>query len=244
MRTIKVKWDISGKGDEAWGSDFQTYDGEVPPKGSYVAKVKRMTLGTIKKEGENKGKPRISVLVELVGGQGASGLGDKEWKYLGAPIWDGLNIIKAQTGRVNGFLHALTDGSESAKRAVETAFWPPNGPKAEKVERKGQAGGSDVHITQIGKYNIGSPDGECLVRVTTKMGKDLDGNPRAEIQSYIPYDGPKPGYANGTNGAGDYTPDAEDADDGIMEVGDYLDSVDDAVVDDLILAEDSEETPF
>jgi hypothetical protein len=228
---IKVKWDITGKGDEAWGSDFQTYNGPVPPKGSYVAKVKRMTLGAIRKEGENKGKPRISVLLELVGGQGANGLNDKEWQYLGAPIWDGLNIIKAQTGRVNGFLHALTDGSEAAKRAVETAFWPPQGPKAEKIERKGEAGGSDVHITQIGKYNIGSPDGECLVRVTTKMSKDLDGNPRAEIQSYIPYDGPKPGYANGAN-----VTDSDDGDvvedDGIMDVSDYMaDDDNDEVVD-------------
>lgn len=237
---MKVKWDITGKGDEAWGEGFQSYDGPVPVKGSYVCRIKRMTLGKINKEGENKGKPRISVLLEVVGGQGANGIDDKKYKYLGAPIWDGLNIIKAQTGRVNAFLHALTDGSDAAKRAVETAFWPPNGPKADKIEK---GGSTAVHITQIGKYNIGSPDGQCLVRVITKMGKDLDGNPRAEVNNYIPYEG---NVVNGfnSNGAVDDDDDGlvvedDDEDDGIMDASDYMD---DDVVEVEVVQDD--EPPF
>jgi hypothetical protein len=233
---MKLKWDITGKGDEAWGSDFQTYEGPTPPKGSYVAKVKRMTLGHIKKEGENKGKPRISVLLEIVSGAGANGLDDEKYQYRGAPVWDGLNIIKAQTGRVNGFLHALTDGSDAEKRAVETAFWPPNGPKADKVARR-DGGPPDVHITHIGKYNIGSPDGECLVRITTKMGKDLDQNPRAEIGSYLPYTGPgKAAYAQ--NGA-TVDDDVVDDDDEVFEAGIVED---DSVVDAEVV--DDDEPPF
>lgn len=180
---MKVKWDITGKGDEAWGGDFASYDGDPPPKGNYIARLKRMTLGAIK-NGENKGKPRISVLLEVVGGSGSKGIDDKKYKYLGAPVWDGLNIIKSQTGKVNNFLHALTDGSESAKRAVETAFWPPNGPKADKVVKNDK---TTVHLTQIGKYPVGSPDGHLLVRIVTKMGRDLEGAPRPEVNQYLPY---------------------------------------------------------
>jgi hypothetical protein len=180
---MKVKWDITGKGDAAWTGEFQSYEGEVPPKGNYVARLKRMTLGAIK-GGLNPGKPRISVLLEIVGGAGSNGVDDPEYPYRGAPVWDGLNIIKAQTGKVNNFLHALTDGEDNSKRAVETAFWPPNGPKAEKVVKDGK---KTVHITQIGKYAIGSPDGHLLVRIVTKMGHDLEGNPRAEVSQYLPY---------------------------------------------------------
>lgn len=181
---MKVKWDITGKGDEAWGGDFKQYEGDTPPKGNYIARLKRMTLGAIK-SGENKGKPRISVLLEIVGGAGSDGIDNKKYQYLGAPVWDGLNIIKSQTGKVNNFLHALTDGEDNSKRAVETAFWPPNGPKADRIKKDGKP--DVVHLIQIGKYPVGSPDGHLLVRIVTKMGADLDGNPRAEVSQYLPY---------------------------------------------------------
>ena len=123
MIKIKLKWDISGKGEEAWGAGLSQYEGPVPPKGSYVAKVKRMTVGKINKEGDNKGKPRIAVLLEICGGAGSTGLKDTSYPYYGAPIWDGLNIIKSQAGRVNSFLHALTDGTQQAKDAASLRPW-------------------------------------------------------------------------------------------------------------------------
>src|SRR6516162_7465406 len=194
---MKLKWDISGKGEEPWGEGFTQYSGPVPPKGSYVAKIKRMVVGTINKQGDNHGKPRIAILLEIVGGSGSNGLNDEEYTYLHAPIWDGLNIIKHGTslGKVNGFLHALTDGSKSAKQAVEDAFWPPNGPNAEK--EKNRNGVEEVHIKKIGQYVIASPAGEHLVRIITKMGSTLAtperaAQPRAEINAYLPYVGPKP----------------------------------------------------
>lgn len=226
---MKVKWDFSGKGEEAWGSEFKTYEGETPPKGSYIAKIKRMTIGKIKSQGDNHGKPRISVLLELVGGAGSNGLSDPDFKYLGAPIWDGLNMIQSQAGRVNGFLHALTDGSQPAKDAVELAYWPPNGPKADRVKRRD--GTEEIHITDIGKYHIGSPDGNQLVRIITKMGRNLDGSPRAEVSQYLPYTGPKPGPSN--NGA-----DVVEDDD---EEDDLLDQYEDEPEEDLV---DAEEPPF
>lgn len=217
---MKVKWDVDGKGDEAWGAGQNNYDGPVPPKASYVAKIKRITMGKIKKEGENKGKPRLSVLLEIVSGQGADSIDDKEYKYRGAPVWDGVNIIKSQTGRANAFIHALTDGSDSAKRTVESKFWPPNmDVRAEKVARRD--GSEDVHIMRIGPYQINSPNGETLVRIVTKMGKDLDGNPRAEVAQYLPYTGPKPSGKNGKV--------ADEDEDEILDA-DSID--DDEVVDD------------
>src|SRR4051812_22461401 len=91
---MKLKWDIDGKGEGSWGSSFTQYEGEVPPKGSYVARVKRITVDKIKAVGDNHGKPRLNVLLELVGGATSNGLDDPNWEYLGAPIWDGLNLIK------------------------------------------------------------------------------------------------------------------------------------------------------
>lgn len=237
---MKLKWDITGKGDEAWGSGITTYEGEVPPKGSYVAKIKRMTVHAIKSQGDNHGKPRISVLCEVVGGSGADGVRDTNYKYFGAPIWDGLNIIKKQTPKVNSFLHALTDGSDEAKRAVETAFWPPNGPDAKKETRKD--GGEDIHIKAIGKYPIQSPSGEFLIRIVTKMGADLDGNPRAEINQYLPYKGPRQeAKSNGQvsdDTVAEIIDDDAGADSEIIDAVEIITDADDGLVDGEIVDED------
>lgn len=237
MIKIKLKWDISGKGEEAWGAGLSQYEGPVPPKGSYVAKVKRMTVGKINKEGDNKGKPRIAVLLEICGGAGSTGLKDTSYPYYGAPIWDGLNIIKSQAGRVNSFLHALTDGTQQAKDAVEAAFWPPNGPDAKKEPNR--AGVDEVHIKKIGKYPIESPAGEHVIRIVTKMGHDLDGNPRAEINQYLPYTGPREEVK--TNGQVDAEGFEVVEDDGIIDASAFLDDVTDVVNLD---TENVEEPPF
>src|SRR5690349_17325196 len=132
---IKLKWDVDGKGEEAWGGGGgNQYTGPVPPKGSYIARIKRVTKHSIKSDGPNKNKPRLSVLLEIVSGQGAESIDDENYKYRGAPVWDGVNIIPSQVGRANMFIHALTDGSDKAKRAIENKFYPPNmDVRAEKV---------------------------------------------------------------------------------------------------------------
>jgi hypothetical protein len=244
---MKLKWDITGKGDEAWGAGMTQYEGPVPPKGSYVAKIKRMTVGAIKSQGDNHGKPRISVLLEVVGGAGSEGLGDPNYTYYGAPIWDGLNIIKTQTPKVNAFLHALTDGSDEAKRAVETAFWPPNGPDARKESRRD--GSEDIHIKAIGKYQIGSPAGEHLVRIITKMGADLQGDPRAEVNQYLPYKGDRPKAQTNGQVTKDETSGmeivegelVEDDDNGIIDAMEIIANTPD---DDVVNLDAVEEPPF
>lgn len=232
---MKVKWDVDGKGEAAWGGEGSPYDGPIPPKGSYIAKIKRITMGKIAKEGENKGKPRLSILLEIVSGQGAEDINDTEYKYRGAPVWDGVNIIKSQAGRANMFIHSLTDGTDAAKRAVENKFWPPNmDVRAEKASRRD--GTEDIHIKSIGNYKIDSPNGETLVRIVTKMGKDLNGNSRAEISQYLPYTGPKPG---GDGNASESTDDSEEDD--LLDMADDDDDIDDDEVSDV---EDDEAPPF
>lgn len=211
----QLKWDVDGKGDAPGGGN--NYEGPDLPKGSWVVRVKRMTVGQINKEGDNKGKPRLTILMEVCGGAGADGLDDPDFPYKGHPIWDGLNIIKSGTGFVNAFLHALTDGTEEAKKAIETAFWPPNGPSAKK-ETNPNNGKSAVHVKRIGKVQINSPKGEVLLQVTTKPGKNLDGTYAADITRYLPYTGEQPASAVAKD---------DELDDGLMDANDLGDDLED-----------------
>ena len=174
-----------------------------------------MTVGAIKSQGDNHGKPRMrNSCGGRAAGQAPVVVRDTSYEYYGAPIWDGLNIIKTQTPKVNAFLHALTDGSEEAKRAVETAFWPPNGPEAKKEARKD--GSEDIHIKAIGKYPIQSPSGEFLVRIITKMENDLQGQPRAAVNQYLPYKGTQEKAAANGQVADDSVAEVVDDDNGII----------------------------
>lgn len=186
----KQKWDISGKGKGTAGGG--NYAGPMLPKGSYPAKIKRITIGKIgenkqpgQQKGPNDGKPRLSILLEV---QTANDPDRK--KYHGHPIWDGLNIIEGSEGFVNGFLHALTNGSQKAKDAIESAFWDDDkGPDYKRVRiTKGKnAGKIETHVTKIGRVTIDSPKGEHMVQVTTKVG-EYKGTPKVEVAGYIPFD--------------------------------------------------------
>lgn len=204
----KMKWDINGKGQGAATGEGNNYSGPNLPKGSWTAKIKRMEVTKITSNTENKGKPRLRILLEVTGMTG-----DKA-KYNGHPIWDGLNIIPSSIPFVNGFLHALTDGSERQKRAIESAFWDEDkGPdfRRVKVEKGKNAGNTETHIIKIGKVQINSPKGETLVQVTTKPG-EYKGDFKAEVTGYIPFDGKVVSDYNGADGDSD---DDEDVDDGL-----------------------------
>lgn len=183
----RQKWDINGKGVPAMGGGQVGWSGPDLPKGSWPAKIKRMEITKIKSEGVNHNKPRIRILLEVTGLKG-----DKA-KYNGHPIWDGLNIIEGSVGFVNGFLHGLTDGSDAAKRAIESQFWDDDkGPERRriKVEKGPRKGEIETHIIKIGKININSPKGETIVQVTTRPGTvergPNKGDYRAEVTGYIP----------------------------------------------------------
>lgn len=240
---MRLKWDneLTGKGQEAWSGGYTEYKGDVPPKGLYIVRLKRMTMVQIKSEA-NKGKPRLNILFEVVGGAGSNGIEDPNYQYLGAPIWDGLNIIKGSEGRAQGFIHALTDGSDAQKKAIENAFWPPNQDIRGEKEKSFDGSREDVHIKSIGKVKIGSPNGQTLLKITTKMGKSLQGEPRAEVAGYLPYINPN-AVSNGTASsvADDIVDDAVELD--VMDINEFDDDV--AVVDDVVEGElVDDEPPF
>lgn len=203
----KMKWDINGKGKGAATGGGNNYDGPNLPKGSWTAKIKRMEVTKIQSAGANKGKPRIRILLEVTGMTG-----DKA-KYNGHPIWDGLNIIESGVSFVNGFLHALTDGSERQNKAIESAFWDDDkGPDFKRID--GKSGEKETHIIKIGRVAINSPNGETLVQVTTKPDQ-YNGDFKAAVTGYIPI------ASNATAASGDLDDaDDDDTDDGLGDVDD------------------------
>jgi hypothetical protein len=222
---MKMKWDINGKGvAPTAGGSGGNYSGPPLPKGSWPAKIKRITVGQIK-SGANAGKPRLSVLLEVQ----TAGIEGKE-QYNGAPVWDGLNIMPSGIGYTNAFLHALTDGSESAKRAIESAFWDSDkGPDIKKVQNK--SGVDETHIIKIGKVKIDSPNGNMMVQITTKVEKDLSGNDRPGVASYMPH---KSTIEGANNVAADDDLDDEDDEVDVDDDDDFDD--DDDMLDDAVSA--------
>lgn len=189
----RVKWDnINGIGVPAATGEGQRYTGPDVPKGSYVARVKRATLESIKSAGENQGKPRINILLEIVGGAGSKQIPDPKFKYYGAPVWDGLNIIQSSVAFVNAFLHGIVGrDSDQARRAIETAFWD-NGctVKSVKVEKGARQGQIDKHVIKIGNIKLDSPNGQVLVQITTKAGTNIKtGEYQPNVSGYMPYTG-------------------------------------------------------
>lgn len=183
----KLKWDISGKGvkPKQPGEGMSGYEGPNLPKGSYPAKIKRMEVTKITSNTVNKGKPRIRLLLEVQ----TDKIKGKE-QYHGAPVWDGLNIIDSGKPYVNAFLHALTDGSERSKRAIEAVWWDEDkGADFKKIRNK-KSDEIEVHITKIGRLQINSPVGEKMIQIVTRPGNDNKGNYRPEVAEYLPYTGP------------------------------------------------------
>jgi hypothetical protein len=225
----KMKWDISGKGKGAVSGEGQ-YSGPLLPKGSYPAKVKRVEVVKITSNTENKNKPRLRILLEV---QTAHDEDEQRRKYHGHPIWDGLNIIEGSEQFVNGFLHGLTDGSQKAKDAIESAFWDDDkGPDFKRV-KNAKTGATETHIMKIGRAVINSPKGDTIVQVVTKMG-EYKGQQKPEVAGYVPFD-PKanPGLTN--NGAEVDEDDLGDdgVDDDLDEDQDMLDAEDDDGDDDI-----------
>ena len=229
----RMKWNINGKGVDPAAGNANGYNGPDLPKGSWPCRIKRMTVGSISQTSkikENRGQPRISVLLEV------HGLTGEKAKYNGAPIWDGLNVIKSSLPFVNAFLHALTDGKESSKNAIEAAFWDDDkGPvfKRVKVTKGARSGQIDTHIIKIGRVNINSPEGETMIQVTTRAGEDQKGNYRPEVSGYIPFVGPKSSGDDDDDEGEELLDDVDaDDDDGDDDADSDEDSEDDADADD------------
>lgn len=222
---MKQKWDINGKGaapQEGGGG----YNGPDLPKGSWPAKVKRVEITKIKAKGANHGKPRIRILLEVQTRQ----LEEDKWQYHGAPVWDGLNIIEGSEGFTNAFLHALTDGSERAKKAIESAFWDEDkGPDIKKVRNK-KTDEIEVHIQKIGRVALNSPGGDAMVQITTRPGFDNQGRYSPDVTGYIPYTGDTVNDVE-----------ADDDSDDVDDDDDMMDAVDDDDYEDDDISDEGDE---
>lgn len=165
----RIKFDVDGVGVEA-SEGAKIYDGPPPPRGVYPVQVNYAAFKTIKKEGPNKGKKRMTVIFQIT-----------EGKYKGASIFDGFNMTTEGIPYVNAFLHAFTDGSPAQKLKMETAMWK-NGPI---VNDKGE-------VLQIGpvKFKSEKADDTDFKRPTLTVGSLLKKNvqtkePEAQVAQYI-----------------------------------------------------------
>ncbi|QFG08206.1 hypothetical protein PBI_LAMBO_66 [Gordonia phage Lambo] len=130
------------------------YTGEVPPKGVYRGRLKRMELTKTGERSNNPGTPMLRMLVEIDEPKGS-----KKSQYNGYGIWNNQTITKKSTGFVNQVLEALVGGNEQKAKAVKTWFW-----KEQLVTDEPEGG----HILAIGKFKINSPEADIAVIVDTK----------------------------------------------------------------------------
>lgn len=158
----KMAFGINGVGEESG------FDNTPVKPGTYKGVVKNVRVTFIKKDGPNKGKPRLNIGCQVESGP--------DPKAKGRMFWTGLNVFEEQAGWVNGFLNAITDGSAANKKHIQEAFWG-DGPDLKP--------GDDKHVNKIGKYKIDSPEGEIPITFTIKNGKDQDGEKRSEIGRFI-----------------------------------------------------------
>ncbi|QEA11433.1 hypothetical protein SEA_PENELOPE2018_60 [Mycobacterium phage Penelope2018] len=181
-----------------------SFNTEVVPKGVYQAKVKRMKHATIQKEGPNKGKSRFWILMEVVGPKSTPK------KYIGASISHNINVIESGAGFCNDFLNALAGPEPAKQAALKRAFWA-----ADIVVD------SDGHVMKIGKKRVnGDGNGELVVTVKTKLGKDTrSGDPQAQVDKFLVP------QANDDDDDDDLDEDLEDDDD-LADVDEDEDDVD------------------
>lgn len=93
----KIKWSVSGRDiDEIPDDDFEVYDGPVPPKGVYQARIK-----SIRQVESSNGNEMLKVLL-IVDGE-ASG----KPKYDGAPVFDNVTVMESTMFKVKQFMTAL-----------------------------------------------------------------------------------------------------------------------------------------
>lgn len=137
-------------GDAGVAEGREAWSGELPPTGSYLGKLKVMSMGEIGPEAKNAGKPKVSIGVELKAEKGSP-----SQKYDGFIAWGNLNLIEESAPYINQFLMALTDGEEASLIKIQHAF----SNDIDLDERK-------KHIIRIGNLKVDSPEGELPIKVS------------------------------------------------------------------------------
>jgi hypothetical protein len=192
----KFDLDINGVGAGA-AEGREAWKGEAPPTGTYEGILKILSVDVISDQSADwAGRPKLRVGVELRNTPGG--------KYDGYLAWGNLNLIDPSIPFVNQFLLALTDGSERQQKAIETAFYVT---KPDLDNRK-------KHIVDIGRWHIGSPEGQLPIKVSiSNKGffneKTKQTTQQVRIESYLLGGGAGPLGAG--NGSVDEIPEEETA---------------------------------
>jgi hypothetical protein len=158
---VRIKPGFDGKGTGGDG-----FDTRVPPPNTYKGKVKRMGLAKIG-SGDNVGKDRIALVLTITEGE-----------YKGAGVLHSLNLLEDSSWSVNQFLHALTDGSERQKNAIEKLFWDQGyDVEPEPMGKLGQ------QFIGIGNGNKFKPIGKPVAFIV--KADSYQGNPKAAIDRFL-----------------------------------------------------------
>ena len=167
----KFSFGIDGSNEDA-AEGFPTWEGPIPPVGSYSAKLKVAKLMQIKPGSANAGKTRVMLMAEIT----------DEGPYKGYPAFGGVNVIDSGLQFVNQWLRSLTDGSEPQFAAIKKAFYR---------DGKGLRPGTDydedtAHIKRVGKWLVNSPNGSIPVKVTLRHRVNPNtGETGAQVQTWL-----------------------------------------------------------
>jgi hypothetical protein len=137
----------------------EEWEGPLPPKGSYPAKLRLVKVKQIKGKSDN----RLQIMVVLDTGD----------EYDGCPVFGGVNLTDQGIPYVNQFLQALTDGTEAAFEKIKRAFYA-----GFVVDEKKE------NVLKIGTLKINSPEGELPIMIS--LGHSTwEGKTRPQISSFL-----------------------------------------------------------
>lgn len=174
-RMIKPSFD--GYDEDDIGGAY--YNGPPPKPGNYQGRVKSFYLTKIESEGENKGKTRLDLLIEIT----AKGDGS-ETEFAGAGVFHSLNETEQGARFLNQFLRSITDGSEEEWKAVRKAWWRQEKQVGDTETIRGK---KMVPVLRFGKWQ--PQEKQLTTTFVTRMGTykfgERKGEPMAEIAYFI-----------------------------------------------------------
>jgi len=135
--------------DAGVAEGFPQWDGEIPPNGAYMGKLKICQLAYASERAKNPGAPMLKIGVEL--------FGTPEKKYDGYVTFRNLVLIESTRTFVNQFLQALTDGSQAQLAKLQKGFKSMNVDQDQK------------NVLAIANLKINSPQGELPIKVDLKQ---------------------------------------------------------------------------
>lgn len=159
----KFNLNINGVDVEA-AEGREGWNGPLPPKGSYPAKLRLVQVKPIKGKTDN----RLSIMCVL------NTKGDPEREqYDGCPVWGGVNLTEQGVPYINQFLQSISKDEadyEKTKKAFYAGFITD--------EKKS-------NVTKIGTKKINSPEGEMDIMISLSHNV-WEGKTTAKVGSFLP----------------------------------------------------------